>query len=86
MAPLPIDSFLDQLSQDETLQDKARTATTAQDIATIAQAAGFVITAGDVIAFFASQLLNGDAAVVEKRFDSLGWDIGELLWALKTWR
>ncbi|MCT0213976.1 hypothetical protein KQ308_08550 [Synechococcus sp. CS-1327] len=71
---------------DQTLQQKTKIATTAQDIATIAEEAGFSITGGDVIKFFATQLLNSDDALAERRFDSLGWDMGELLWALKSWR
>jgi hypothetical protein len=34
---------------------------------------------------FAQLLLDGDDALAVRNFDNLGWDVGELAWALKTW-
>ena len=82
---MPLDGFLDLLKQDPDLQQKVKVVSTATEVAAIANEAGFAIRGADVIQYFATSLLNCDDTLAEKRFDSLGWDMGELLWALKTW-
>ena len=34
---------------------------------------------------FAQLLLESDDATAVRNFDNLSWDMGELLWAAKTW-
>ncbi len=35
---------------------------------------------------FAQLLLESDDAMSVRNFDNLGWDMGEPLWAAKTWK
>ena len=41
--------------------------------------------AGPLVKAFAQLLVEGDDALAVRNFDNLGWDMGELAWALKTW-
>jgi hypothetical protein len=34
---------------------------------------------------FAQLLLDSSDTMAVRNFDNLGWDMGELLWAAKTW-
>ena len=47
--------------------------------------AGLTIEPAALVKGFAQLLLESDDAMTVRNFDNLGWDIGELLWAAKTW-
>jgi len=40
---------------------------------------------GQLVKGFAEKLLASDDALAIRNFDNLGWDVGELAWAAKTW-
>jgi hypothetical protein len=81
----PIQSFIQKARTDADVQHKLKLATTAKDLESIAAEAGITLAAPELIRHFARLLLNADDAQAVRHFDSLGWDAGELLWALKNW-
>lgn len=51
----------------------------------MAARAGLSISAAALVKGFARLLLESDDATAVRNFDNLSWDMGELLWAAKTW-
>lgn len=80
-----IESFLQAVRSNEDLQKELRNVTTAAGLAEVASRAGHPMEAGNLVKGFAQMLLESDDALTIRNFDNLGWDIGELLWAVKTW-
>lgn len=80
-----IDAFLDAVRSNEDLQRHLRTVTTAAGLSAVAEQAGLRIEPATLVKAFARLLLEEDDAKAVRNFDNLGWDMGELLWALKTW-
>jgi predicted ribosomally synthesized peptide with nif11-like leader len=76
-------SFLNKLSEDETLQNRLRLIKTAEGIVAVASQLGFYFSASDLIRHFAETLLHAEDPQVVILFDALGWDFRSLLWALK---
>lgn len=82
---MDISAFLDAVRSDEDLQRQLRGATTAADLVSVAAQAGLTIEPAALVKGFAQLLLEGDDAMAVRNFNNLGWDMGELLWAIKTW-
>ncbi|MFO7628610.1 MAG: Nif11-like leader peptide family natural product precursor [Prochlorococcaceae cyanobacterium] len=82
---MEISAFLDAVRSDEDLQRQLRGATTAADLVSVAAQAGLTIEPAALVKGFAQLLLEGDDAMAVRNFNNLGWDMGELLWAIKTW-
>lgn len=80
-----VGDFLEAVRSNEDLQRQVRGATTAADLAAVAAQAGLTIEPAALVKGFAQLLLESDDAMAVRNFDNLGWDIGELLWAAKTW-
>lgn len=80
-----VEAFLAAVREDENLQRQLRTVTDSAGLAEVARNAGISIEAGALVKGFARLLLEGDDALAVRNFDNLGWDVGELLWAIKTW-
>lgn len=80
-----IEAFMEAVRTNEKLQHQMRGVTTAAGLAEVAALAGLTIEPGALIKGFAQLLLEGDNALAARNFDNLGWDMGELLWAAKTW-
>jgi hypothetical protein len=80
-----IKDFLDAIRANEDLQHQMRSATTAADLAAVGAQAGLTIEPSALVKGFAQLLLESDDAMAVRNFDNLGWDMGELLWAAKTW-
>lgn len=80
-----IEAFLDAVRSNEDLQRQLRGVTTAAGLAEVAAQAGLNIDAAALVKGFAQLLLASDDALTLRNFDNLGWDVGELAWAAKTW-
>ncbi len=80
-----VEEFLAAVRSNEDLQRQLRGATTAANLATVAAQAGLTIEPSALVKGFAQLLLESDDAMAVRNFDNLGWDMGELLWAAKTW-
>ena len=80
-----VEDFLAAVRSNEDLQRQMRGATTAADLAAVAAEAGLTIEPAALVKAFAQLLLESDDAMAVRNFDNLGWDMGELLWAVKTW-
>jgi len=80
-----IEAFLEAVRSNEALQQQLRGVTTAAGLAEVAAAAGLTIDGAALVKGFAQLLLDSDDAVAVRNFDNLSWDMGELLWATKTW-
>ena len=80
-----VGDFLEAVRSNEDLQRQLRGATTAADLAAVAAQAGLTIEPAALVKGFAQLLLESDDAMAVRNFDNLGWDMGELLWAAKTW-
>ena len=80
-----VGDFLAAIRSNEDLQRQMRGATTAADLAAVAAEAGLAIEPAALVKAFAQLLLESDDAMAVRNFDNLGWDMGELLWAAKTW-
>lgn len=80
-----IQAFLSAVRTNPDLQSKMRGVTTAAGLAEVAAEAGIDIDAASLVKGFAQLLLESDDAMAVRNFDNLGWDMGELLWATKTW-
>ena len=80
-----IEDFLVAVRTNEDLQRQLRSATTAADLAAVGAQAGLTIEPAALVKGFAQLLLESDDAMTVRNFDNLGWDMGELLWAAKTW-
>lgn len=80
-----VEEFLAAVRANESLQRQLRGALTAADLAAVAAQAGLTIEPAALVKGFAQLLLDSDDALAVRNFDNLGWDMGELLWAAKTW-
>jgi len=80
-----VEAFLAALQSDEALQAQLRGVTTAAGLAEVAAKAGLSINTAALVKGFARLLLESDDATAVRNFDNLSWDMGELLWAAKTW-
>ncbi|MEN9862233.1 MAG: hypothetical protein RLZZ515_2715 [Cyanobacteriota bacterium] len=80
-----VEEFLAAVRSNEDLQHQLRSATTAAELAAAAAQAGLTIEPAALVKGFAQLLLDSDDALAVRNFDNLGWDMGELLWAAKTW-
>ena len=80
-----VEAFLDAVRSNEDLQRQLRGVTTAAGLAEVAAQAGLNIEAAALVKGFAQLLLASDDALALRNFDNLGWDVGELAWAVKTW-
>jgi len=80
-----VEDFLVAIRTNEDLQRQLRSATTAADLAAVAAQAGLTIEPAALVKGFAQLLLESDDSMSVRNFDNLGWDMGELLWAAKTW-
>lgn len=80
-----VEELLAAVRADEALQSQMRTVTTSAGLAEVAKKAGLDMEAGALVKGFAQLLLQADNDLAARNFDNLGWDVGELLWALKTW-
>ena len=80
-----VGDFLEAVRSNEDLQRQVRGATTAADLAAVAAQAGLTIEPAALVKGFAQLLLESDDTMAVRNFDNLGWDMGELLWAAKTW-
>jgi hypothetical protein len=80
-----VETFLEAVLSNEDLQRQLRGVTTAAGLAEVAAQAGLNIEAAALVKGFAQLLLASDDALALRNFDNLGWDVGELAWAAKTW-
>ena len=80
-----VEAFLDAVRSNEDLQRQLRGVTTAAGLAEVAAQAGLNIEAAALVKGFAQLLLASDDSLALRNFDNLGWDVGELAWAAKTW-
>jgi len=80
-----VEAFLAAVRSNEDLQRQLRSATTAAELVAVAAEAGLTIEPAALVKAFAQLLLESDDAMAVRNFDNLGWDMGELLWAAKTW-
>jgi hypothetical protein len=80
-----VEEFLAAVRSNESLQRQLRGASTAADLAAVAAQAGLTFEPAALVKGFAQLLLDSDDALAVRNFDNLGWDMGELLWAAKTW-
>ena len=80
-----VEAFLDAVRSNEDLQRQLRGVTTAAGLAEVAAQAGLNIEAAALVKGFAQLLLASDDTLALRNFDNLGWDVGELAWAAKTW-
>lgn len=80
-----VEAFLAAVRSDENLQRQLRNVTSAAGLVEVAQHAGLAIEPGALVKGFARLLLQADDELAARNFDNLGWDVGELLWAAKTW-
>ena len=80
-----IEAFLEAVRSNEDLQRQLRGVTTAAGLAEVAAEAGLTIEPAALVKGFAQLLLESDDTMAVRNFDNLGWDVGELAWAAKTW-
>lgn len=80
-----VEAFLEAVRSNEDLQRQLRGVTTAADLAAVGAQAGLTIEPAALVKGFAQLLLESDDAMAVRNFDNLGWDVGELAWAAKTW-
>ena len=80
-----VEAFLDAVRSNEDLQRQLRGVTTAAGLAEVAAQAGLNNEASALVKGFAQLLIASDDALALRNFDNLGWDVGELAWAAKTW-
>ena len=83
--PDPIEAFAELVRHNEPLQRQLRLATTAAALSEAAAAAGFDLPPAQLVKHYARRLLEADDGLAVRNFDRCGWDVGELLWLLKTW-
>ena len=80
-----VEAFLVAVRSNEDLQRQLRGVTTAAGLAEVAAQAGLTTEPAALVKGFAQLLLESNDAMAIRNFDNLGWDMGELLWAAKTW-
>ena len=80
-----VNAFLQAIRENEDLQLKLRGVTTAEGLAEVAQTLGLDLPPAAIVKGFAQQLVDSSDSLAIRNFDNLGWDVGELLWAAKTW-
>ncbi|MCP9820541.1 hypothetical protein KBZ18_13720 [Synechococcus sp. Cruz-9H2] len=83
-----IQVFIERLrAEDGTeLERMAREATTVGDLEAVAAEAGISLSGAALVKHFAKLVVESDDASAVKNFDSLCWDVGELLWILNNWK
>jgi hypothetical protein len=80
-----VQAFLDAIRENEQVHLQLRGVTTAAGLAEVAQSLGFDLPPAAIVKGFAQLLLDSSDSLAIRNFDNLGWDVGELLWAAKTW-
>jgi len=80
-----VQSFLDAIRDNEQVHVQLRGVTTAAGLAEVAQSLGLDLPPAAIVKGFAQLLLDSSDSLAVRNFDNLGWDMGELLWAAKTW-
>jgi predicted ribosomally synthesized peptide with nif11-like leader len=83
--PPAVEQFIEQVKADDDLQQKVKRALKAEELAELAGEVGITFTPAELVKSFAHLLLESDDDRAVALFDNLGWDAGELLWALKGW-
>jgi|UniRef100_UPI00404BA421 hypothetical protein len=79
------ESFLKAIRENDQVHTQLRGVTTAAGLAEVANAIGLDIPPAALVKGFAQLLLEASDDLAIRNFDNLGWDMGELLWAAKTW-
>ncbi len=80
-----VEAFLQAIRENEDLHTQLRGVTTAAGLAEIAQSIGLDLPPAAIVKGFAQSLVDSSDSLAIRNFDNLGWDMGELLWAIKTW-
>ena len=80
-----VQSFLEAVRAYTSVHAKLRGVTTAEGLAEVAKELGFDIPPAAIVKGFAQLLVDSSDSLAVRNFDNLGWDMGELLWAAKTW-
>ena len=80
-----VEAFLQAIRENEDLHTQLRGVTTAAGLAEIAQSIGLDLPPAAIVKGFAKSLVDSSDSLAIRNFDNLGWDMGELLWAIKTW-
>ena len=80
-----VDAFLKAIRDNEDIHLQLRGVTTAAGLAEVAQALGLDLPPAAIVKGFAQLLVDSSDSLAVRNFDNLGWDMGELLWAAKTW-
>jgi len=80
-----VESFLEALAADTSVHTKMRGVTTAEGLAEVAKDLGLDLPPAAIVKGFAQLLVDSSDSLAIRNFDNLGWDMGELLWAAKTW-
>jgi hypothetical protein len=81
-----VESFLEALAADTSVHTKMRWVTTAEGLAEVAKDLGLDLPPAAIVKGFAQLLIDSSDSLAVSNFDNLGWDMGELLWAAKTWK
>jgi len=79
------EAFLKAIRENDQVHTQFRGVTTAAGLAEVASAIGLDIPQAALVKGFAQLLLEASDDLAIRNFDNLGWDMGELLWAAKTW-
>jgi hypothetical protein len=80
-----VDAFLKAIRDNEDIHLQLRGVTTAAGLAEVAQTLGLDLPPAAIVKGFAQLLVDSSDSLAVRNFDNLGWDMGELLWAAKTW-
>ena len=80
-----VESFLEALRADTSVHTKLRGVTTAEGLAEVAKDLGLDLPPAAIVKGFAQLLVDSSDSLAIRNFNNLGWDMGELLWAAKTW-
>ena len=80
-----VDALLKAIRDNEDINLQLRGVTTAAGLAEVAQTLGLDLHPAAIVKGFAQLLVDSSDSLAVRNFDNLGWDMGELLWAAKTW-
>ena len=80
-----VDALLQAIRDNEDIHLQLRGVTTAAGLAEVAQTIGLDLPPAAIVKGFAQLLVDSSDSLAVRNFDNLGWDMGELLWAAKTW-
>ena len=80
-----VDALLKAIRDNEDIHLQLRSVTTAAGLAEVAQTIGLDLPPAAIVKGFAQLLVDSSDSLAVRNFDNLGWDMGELLWAAKTW-